>query len=340
MEYLVSQLTRLYGDRTVLEIPRLEIESERIYALLGPNGAGKTTLLNILGFLEAPSTGHIHYRSQPVRFIESELQRLRKEVIMVDQHPILFTTTVYKNLEFGLKIRGIAKKKRDRIIDETLDLVRMRSFSKARAQHLSGGETQRVAIARALALAPRVFLCDEPTASVDIENQNIIINILKQINESKKITVLFTTHDRRQAAKLTQHTLVLDQGRPVASIYENVFSGVLEHDGSETFRCVIQEKISLQISKSHLNVGKKRVRVVIDPRKIDLVDAGDNRCELNGIRGRVTQMMAENSKIRVVIDAGINIVLLISPKEYEQIRPRIGELAGVCIPSEAIQIFG
>ncbi len=187
MEYLVSQLTRVYGDRTVLKIPRLEIASERIYALLGPNGAGKTTLLNILSFIEVPSTGHIHYRSQPVRFTESELQRLRKEVIMVDQHPILFTTTVYKNLEFGLKIRGIRKNQRERIIDETLDLVRMRYFSKARAQHLSGGETQRVAIARALALSPRVFLCDEPTASVDIENQNIIINILKQINESKKL---------------------------------------------------------------------------------------------------------------------------------------------------------
>ena len=110
MEYLVSQLTKIYGERTVLDIPRLAIEPGNIYALLGTNGAGKTTLLNILGFLEAPTAGVIHFRSQTVRYTESELQHLRKEVIMVDQHPILFTTTVYKNLEFGLKIRGIEKK--------------------------------------------------------------------------------------------------------------------------------------------------------------------------------------------------------------------------------------
>ena len=110
MVYLVSQLTKVYGERTVLDIPRLALEPGNIYALLGTNGAGKTTLLNILGFLEAPTTGFIHFRSQPVRYTETELQHLRKEVIIVDQHPILFTTTVYKNLEFGLRIRGFGKK--------------------------------------------------------------------------------------------------------------------------------------------------------------------------------------------------------------------------------------
>jgi len=339
MVYLVSQLTRVYGDRTVLEIPRLEIEADRIYALIGPNGAGKTTLLNILGFLEPPTTGHILYRSQPVRYTESELQNLRKEVIMVHQHPILFTTTVYKNLDFGLKIRGLGKKERERIIDETLDLVGMRYFSKARAQHLSGGETQRVAIARALALEPRVFLCDEPTASVDIENQNVIINILKQINESRKITILFTTHDRLQAAGLAQHTLVLDHGQLVANVYDNIFSGVLEHDSSGNLGCTIHDKISLQIPQNHLNAGNERVRVVIDPEKIDLIEAGDKGCEVNGLQGRVTQMMAENSKIRIMVDAGISIVLLIPIQKYEQIRPLVGELVGLYVPPEAVQIF-
>ena len=339
MEYLVSQLTKIYGERTVLDIPRLAIEPGNIYALLGTNGAGKTTLLNILGFLEAPTAGVIHFRSQTIRYTESELQHLRKEVIMVDQHPILFTTTVYKNLEFGLKIRGIEKKKRNRMIDEMLDLVGMQHFSKARAQHLSGGETQRVAIARALALEPRVFLCDEPTASVDIENQNIIINIIKQINESKKITVVFTTHDRSQAAGLAHHTLVLDHGRLVANVYENVFSGVLEHDSSGKLFCAIHDKILLQISQKNLNVGNRRVRVVIDPEKIDLMDFDDRACESNVIRGRIIQVMAENSKIRLVVAAGINIALLIHPKEYEQARLLVGELVGVCIPSEAIQIF-
>ena len=151
--YAISDLSKVFGERTVLDIPHLEIEGKQIYALLGPNGAGKTTLLNILGFLETPTAGHIRYRDQIVQFSEPNLQRLRQDVVVVDQHPILFTTTVYKNIEFGLKIRKMPKKKRERIIEESLELVGMRYFSSASAQNLSGGETQRVAIARVLALS-------------------------------------------------------------------------------------------------------------------------------------------------------------------------------------------
>ncbi len=213
MIYNISQLTKVYGTRTVLDIPLLKIEKGWIYALLGPNGAGKTTLLNILGFLEIPTNGNIIFRSNKVQFTESSLHPLRKIVVIVDQHPILFTTTVYKNLEFGLKIRQIPKKERELIIKESLELVGMRHLAAAPAHRLSGGETQRVAIARALAVNPKVLLCDEPTSSVDAENQVAIINILRQINELKKITILFTTHDRLQVSSLAHHTLFLKDGR-------------------------------------------------------------------------------------------------------------------------------
>ena len=114
-----------------------------------------------------------------------------------------------------LKIRKISPKERRHIIEETLELVGMKDFIQAPAPKLSGGETQRVALARALALSPAVLLCDEPTSSVDVENQEIIIDILKQINAHKNITVLFTTHDRSQVASLADHTLVLNHGRLV-----------------------------------------------------------------------------------------------------------------------------
>ena len=105
MLYVLSKITSKYGSRTVLDIPLMEIEKGKIYALLGPNGAGKTTLLNILAFLEAPATGDVFYHSTLVSFLESYLQNLRREVVMIDQRPILFTGTVYKNVEFGLKIQ-------------------------------------------------------------------------------------------------------------------------------------------------------------------------------------------------------------------------------------------
>ena len=339
MIYTVSDLIKIYGSRTVLDIPYLEIEKEQIYALLGANGAGKTTLLNILGLLAAPTAGRIQYRSRPVNYSESALQSLRKEVVLVDQHPILFTTTVFKNLEFGLKIRKIDKTERVRIIDESLDLVGMREFSNAPAQHLSGGETQRVAIARALALSPRVFLCDEPTSSVDVENQNIIITILRRINEIKKISVLFTTHDRSQAARLAHHTIVLNQGRLVPTMYENIFRGVLKTDPSGQPQCVIQDKMHLSIMADQVIEKREAFSVFIDPEKIAPLKPSEDPSTPDELQGRVVQMTEENGKVRIVVDAGVWIALLISKKHYQKIGFMVGEIVNLNIPPEAIHLI-
>jgi tungstate transport system ATP-binding protein len=337
--YAISQLTKVFGERTILDIPSLEIEGEQIYALLGPNGAGKTTLLNMLGFLDAPTAGQIRYLDRLVQFSEPGLQRLRQDVVVVDQHPILFTTTVFKNIEFGLKIRKMPKIERDRIIEESLELVGMRYFSAASAQNLSGGETQRVAIARALALSPRVFLCDEPTSSVDVENQNIIINILRQINELKKILVVFTTHDRSQAAHLAHHTLVLNRGRLAPTMYENIFRGVLQDASADKSLCVIHEKIRLSIDRDQIQAKNRTVRVLIDPQKIDLVKSIENNSEKNRAHGRVVQIMEEYGNIRIVVDAGVWIALLMPGERYREFRPSVGDPVSIDIPPEAIQIF-
>jgi tungstate transport system ATP-binding protein len=337
--YAISDLTKVFGERTVLDIPHLEIEGEQIYALLGPNGAGKTTLMNLLGFLEDPTSGQIRYRDRTVQFSEPNLQRLRQDVVVVDQHPILFTTTVYKNIEFGLKIRKVPKKERERIIAESLELVRMRYFSAASAQNLSGGETQRVAIARALALSPDVFLCDEPTSSVDVENQNIIINILRQINNLKNITVVFTTHDRSLAARLAHHTLVLNRGRLAPTMYENIFRGVLQVTSTDKILCAIHDKILLPIDRDQVQTKDRTVRVLIDPQKIDLVVSAEKNSEMNRVQGRVVQIMEENGNIRIVVDAGVWIALLMPGKRYSESRPSVGDQVSIGIPPEAIQIF-
>ena len=339
MLYVLSQLTKVYKDRTVLDIPNLEIEKGGIYALLGPNGAGKTTLLNILAFLEPPTSGYLEYCSKPVRFFESDLQPLRKEVVVVDQHPILFTTTVYKNVEFGLKVRGIEKAKCQRIVEEALELVGMQQFSQAPAHRLSGGETQRVAIARALAVSPKVFLCDEPTASVDIEHQHAIIRILKHINQIKKITVLFTTHDRSQAVDLAKHTLVLYHGRLVPTLYENIFTGDLIATQRDLYQCIINKKIKLSIKRDRVGDKYGKVRVFIDPHKIDFVRLGEEKSDSNYMQGKVVQVSAENGKIRVIVDTGVWITLFMSQNLYNQTRPLIGEQVAIHPTTDSIHLL-
>jgi tungstate transport system ATP-binding protein len=334
MLYAITQLTKMYGERLVLDIPSLEIEAGGIYALLGPNGAGKTTLLNILGFLEPPTAGQILFRSQPVSFADPLCREFRKEVVLVDQHPILFSTTVYRNLEFGLKIRGIPKKERLHVIQDTLDLVGMESFAQAPAHRLSGGETQRVALARALATSPKVLLCDEPTSSVDIENQAVIVNILRQINKQKQITVLFTTHDRFQAASLAQQTLFLDHGRLSSSTPDNLFTAVFVPETETHMRCVIQDTMTLTLP-GHRN---GRARVLVNPEKVSLDADQQTTNHHHRWPGRVVQVMDEKRKIRVVVDIGVWITLLMDPEEYRNRPPLIGEQTHVVIPPNAVQI--
>jgi len=217
MLYHIKNLKKKYNGRVVLDLPELIIENNKIYGILGPNGSGKTTLLSILSFLDSPSQGTVIYRGSPVIFSEKPLQSLRKEVVLVDQHPIMFSTSVYKNIEFPLKIRKIPKKDRYKIITEVLKQVGMDDFINADAKTLSGGETQRVAVARALACCPKILIFDEPTASVDVSSQLAIENIIQELHAKSNISIIMSTHNMIQAAKLVHKKIFLLNGQHVDS---------------------------------------------------------------------------------------------------------------------------
>lgn len=343
MLYRLSNLTKVYENRVVLDIPSLEIERGDICALLGPNGAGKTTLLHILGFLESPSTGRIIFDSRPVQEIETHLQHLRKQVVLVDQQPILFTTSVYRNIEFGLKIRQIPKEDRGPMIAEALDLVGMGRFAETPAEKLSGGETQRVALARAMAVMPDVLLCDEPTASVDVENQATIVNILRRINEEKKITVLFTTHDRFQAAFLARNILYLDHGRLTDAPSENVFTATLIHREDLEGIWDIQGAIRLRIPSEMTRGAQDKIRLMIRPDKLLIGDPEEDRDEGDSgdhsMAGRVVQITEEKDSVRIVVDAGVWITLLVSKDTYREDPTLVGDRVTIPIPVTAVEIL-
>ncbi|MBU0943410.1 MAG: ABC transporter ATP-binding protein [Proteobacteria bacterium] len=336
--YSIHKLNKSCNGRSILDIDHLELEAGRIYGLLGPNGAGKTTLLNILGFLDQPTSGRLEFLGKAVRFQEKELLPLRKEIVVLDQYPVLFTTSVYKNLEFGLKLRKVAKAERERLIDEVLDLVDMASFKHAPAYNLSGGETQRIALARALALSPKVFLCDEPTASVDVENQAVIVALLKQINENKNITIVFTTHDRLLAAGLAHHTLVLNEGRFVSTSYENTFSCRIEPKEDKQIWCRISEDRGIFLSSPKVESPALKSRLFIDSQKIDLHTGQTMPGVTNCLPGKVVQLMEESGRIRVVVMVGFLLTVILTREKYDSLRPAIGDTVVVSIPQDAVTL--
>lgn len=338
--YSLSGLTKVYGSRCVVDIAQLELQQRKIYALLGPNGAGKTTLMNMLAFLDAPSSGQILFKGRPVQFSELELQPLRRQVVMVDQNPILFSTSVYKNIEFGLKIRGIGKPERTRLIDETLEMVGMRSFALAEAHRLSGGETQRVALARALALSPEVLLCDEPTANVDVQNQAIIIDLLQRINASKKITVIFTTHDRSQATMLAQDTLLLDDGGLIDTGYDNLFAATVSRDvsGAPQLSVGLQLELPLPVRQG-LPEDVSAVKISIDPSLIRIVSTSRDDVKGKSEYFKIVSVAQENGGVRIVVVADVELTVKLKPQVYRQLRPMVGERVQLEIPPVAVKLI-
>lgn len=337
MLYQIENLTRVHGGRVILDIPSLSLSSGRIYSLIGPNGAGKTTLLHILAFLDQPSTGKITYRETLVRYSEQVLLPLRRQVVLVDQTPILFTGPVWKNLDFGLKVRKIERKKRQVLIEEALDLVGMLDFFHAEAEKLSGGETKRVALARALVVQPEVLLCDEPTANVDMENVAILLDILVRANKKLGVSIVFTTHSNSEAQQLAQHTLVLKNGRLSTLPRDNVFTASFVETIDNKAIYLLQNTLAIQVQATAALPRTENVQLHLNPQALSLVrDQGEFQPGAHHLPGKVTAIASEKEQIRITVDIGFPVMLFLSLSEYAEDRPYIGETVFLVVDEQAI----
>ena len=323
MLYELNHLIKTYEQRTVLNLEKLSFKKNKVLGLLGPNGAGKTTLLEILAFLIRPSAGDLWFKKKQVNFTNGKLMDLRREVVLIQQQPLLFSTTVFKNVEYPLKIRKIPGSKRENIVKELIDLVGMGMFTRASAHKLSGGETHRVAIAQALACFPKVILMDEPTASVDVENQINIERLIKEINREKGISIIFTTHDMIQASRLADETLFLYEGKVAQSIYENIFSGYIEVDAKGHKYCVLNSGLKLRV----FSEKSGSIRISIDPKSVKL-NQKESSSSYNGFKGTLIQLADEKIYLRALVDVGIPLSILISKEIFKGLHLNLGKKFG------------
>lgn len=327
-------LQKTYAGRTVLDLKRFSLEDGRIYALLGPNGAGKTTLLHILSFLDRPTQGELKYRGRRVDFRSRPgLQRLRREVVLVEQQPLLFTASVEANVGYGLKIRGVSRARRRRIVEECLDLVGMRAFKRAKGWRLSGGETQRVALARALACSPSVLCLDEPTASVDAEHQIALERIVADIQTQKKVSIVFCTHDHQLAFRLAEKALYLYAGRLSSGGGENIFSGTVIKNGHGQCVCRLGPGLDLPLRP----LSGPEARISLDAEKISITDQAPGKAGFGP--GRVIQVTDAADRFRVLVDLGLPISVLVDKNSCDPRELFVGAEVFLHIPSEAVNIL-
>lgn len=196
-----------YHSLKALNDVTFEAEGGRIIAMVGVNGAGKSTLLRISAGLEKPDKGRILFSDELISDRE-----LRQISTLVFQRTAMFSMSVYDNLAFGLKIRGLSASEIKPRIAEVLNDVGLRGFEKRRAKKTSGGEQQRAALARAFLLDPKILLLDEPTANLDPHSATIIESAITKRKEKASIIVL-ATHNLSQARRLGDEIVHIHGGK-------------------------------------------------------------------------------------------------------------------------------
>ena len=203
----VTNICKSYNGKSVLKDCSVSFNHRGIYVLMGPNGSGKSTFLRMCALLESPDKGEINYFSGN-EMLKTDIA-LRRRITLLLPGLGLFNTTVFRNVAYGMRIRGIKNKEIEEKSFSALEFVGLTHKKDHNALSLSSGEKQRLGIARTLVIEPEVLFLDEPTASVDEENTEIIENIILDLKETGRSTVIVATHDTIQAERLSGKVLIL-----------------------------------------------------------------------------------------------------------------------------------
>jgi tungstate transport system ATP-binding protein len=331
----VNEVYQKRDGRDILKNVNLAVERGRVFALIGPTGAGKTTLLRVIDMLDRPSSGRLVFGGIDVTNSDSARLAARRRMAFVLQKPVVFNTSVYENVTYGLKWHGLDRQRVREKADGILETVGMTAYRRRNARTLSGGEVQRVAIARALATAPEVLLLDEPTANLDPVSASKIEDILWSVIKRDAITVVMATHDMSQGQRLADRIGVLVNGeivqtggarevftsprsREVAEFVgmENIIDGVISTCENELAVISIDggtiEAVTSCGAGDEVVVGIRPEDVTISLEKVCGTSAR------NCLVGTITYVVFDGPLCRVGLDCGFPLVALVTRKSAEE----------------------
>ncbi|WP_427869738.1 ABC transporter ATP-binding protein [Leucobacter luti] len=206
----LTEVTKRYGDKAVVDRIDLTIEPGEFMTFLGPSGSGKTTTLNMIAGFTSVTEGLLHIYGKPV----AKLPPHKRDIGMVFQNYALFPhKTVAENIAYPLQRRKIGKAEQQRMVRDALAMVRMGEYGDRYPSELSGGQQQRVALARALVYEPRVLLMDEPLGALDKKLREWLQAEIKRIHREVGSTFVYVTHDQEEALSMSDRIAVFNNGK-------------------------------------------------------------------------------------------------------------------------------
>jgi spermidine/putrescine transport system ATP-binding protein len=295
-------VVKKFGDMVAVDHINLEVRDGEFFSLLGPSGCGKTTTLRMIGGFEAPTSGLIELQGQDVTW----LPPYKRNVNTVFQNYALFPhLTIYENVAFGLRRRGVKDSEVKSRVTEMLHLVELPGYEARKPTQISGGQAQRVALARALINRPAVLLLDEPLGALDLKLRKQMQVELKRIQQEVGITFIYVTHDQEEAMTMSDRIAVMNQGHyeqlgDPETLYEhpmtrfvagflgvsNLIHGTLDgtSDGYSLIRMADETRVRVPVAVTAALTGSQSaVDVGVRPEKIRIsavdqaIPAGHNR---------------------------------------------------------------
>ncbi len=205
----IREVTKTFGTEAqgvpALAPVNLEIGQGEFISIVGPSGCGKSTLLNLVAGLFMPTRGEIFIDGKKVEGVPENIGMVFQQY----SKTLLPWRSVYENIALGLELRGVAEKERRRVVEKYVEFMGLSGFEKKKPYELSGGMQQRVALARTLSYRPSILLMDEPYASVDAQTREVLQEDILRIRERERQTILFVTHDIREAIYLGDRIVVM-----------------------------------------------------------------------------------------------------------------------------------
>lgn len=216
----VENVTHIYkqeDEHKALDEVNLSIQDNEFIGLIGHTGSGKSTLVQLLNGLIKPTNGSVVVDGQDITKEKTNLKEIRRKIGLVFQYPEhqLFEETVYDDVAFGPRNLGLSNKEIQERVEEAMKLVGLdfAAFKTRSPFNLSGGQQRKVAFAGVLAMKPQALILDEPSAGLDPQGREQLINLLKHLYNQYNMTIILISHRMEEIARLSSRVIVMNQGR-------------------------------------------------------------------------------------------------------------------------------